>query len=749
MKSKASWLNLDKNTKNIAKIELRKNLFFLLFVPALLTVITLLFLLVLIPINYSQDEFGILQMSDSDFSKLASFLPALVGTLCMIISAIMAYVNFRFLYDRRKIDYFQALPVNRTTQLVAKLLPQFIAITVSFLLTVCCCCAYAAILRANRTKVIFSAKEFLFCMGVSLLGCIAFSLLCNLIAVSAGKTWQYLLLCVLIFFCQKGIAKIFLLPSKMVAGLGMKTASLTSMLLPTSAIGFFPNEYSIGFGTAACGMAAVMICLFFLCTYAYNRRNNECGSFRVGSKLIVAFAAGGTVLNGFAFIVRPAGFAWNILIGAVAGFVIFLLAGLIFYKKPLEKTLLLTYAATTVFMGLLLVFCGTGGFGWSNRLPTTEQIDSVTVKTDYGMETHFRSDWKTAYFDYTVYNENNKKEYTLTQQQSIKTALQVHALALQKQRQESFAQCNNTLRFEYRLKNGKVLTRPVYFNDYSLKQDNSLLYTDRLDALAEVREALVTKYDVSAYAPVIRFSQTQDNLPKYEIVNDIGMLRSIYEEYMNLSYEQALEACKPLADNLCVEVEFTSKVKNPKCEIRSAYADAYYDESEQINIIEMKLPFTCEKTRQYCLRLNGIRRLVDIEDVSASDIKAVVKSELIRYGYYYDDVFFSSDEDKDEEMQKMVQDIQESILGRVPLNMDTGISCIDYSDVVNITDSQKDQSALQIILTQIAEHQSISQNEGSLGYAVYFVLKDRSVTPYYYINSAPLFEEEIAQRAEG
>jgi len=127
MKSIPSLLILDKNTKSNIKIELRKNLFFLLFVP-----LSALLLSVLVCVFFSDIYYE--EAGGSHFiEEFSSFIPAMLGLFCTGMAAIMAFRNYRFLYNRRMVDLFQALPVSRNTQIFSKSVPALLSIVLAFL----------------------------------------------------------------------------------------------------------------------------------------------------------------------------------------------------------------------------------------------------------------------------------------------------------------------------------------------------------------------------------------------------------------------------------------------------------------------------------------------------------------------------------------------------------------------------------------------------------------------------------------
>ena len=76
----------------------------------------------------------------------------------------------------------------------------------------------------------------------------------------------------------------------------------------------------------------------------------------------------------------------------------------------------------------------------------------------------------------------------------------------------------------------------------------------------------------------------------------------------------------------------------------------------------------------------------------------------------------------------------ENVFGKYPFNQD-----IIYTSV-DVTDENYTPQAFNTLLKQVkdpAPKTLTEQDHGSFGYAVFFVLKDGRVTPYYYAKTCP------------
>lgn len=736
MKLTTSWLKTDKSLKVGIKNELRRNLFFLLFTPFFAGLVSLA--AAAFYISLSGDYVENTQVFEVE--QLTYLIPYVTGALCLFIGAIMSFVNFRFLYNRRTVDFFQALPVNRTTQFVAKAVPQLIVSASSFLFSIAVPFIIKFALKIQGSKIIFSPKSLLICTVLSFLGVMANIFLYNFVAVSVGKTWHFILFYFLSAFAQDGVAKLFVLPSAQIPGFGVKWASLSHVFIPSYAIGFSPSKYGVGSGVVALGICAVAFVLFLLGMWQYNRRKNECAGFSLSGRLMIALLTGGTALNFFSWVKTPSKFYFNIIIGCVLSFILFILAGAIFFKKPFEKNLFAEYGILAIVMSALLCFCSTGAFSLANRLPQVGQIDFVEVQTDDELETTTSNSLKDGFSFFATkleedYTDNNELSYNLKASESISKVLEVHSLANKEFKERSTAMNNSTIRFKYHLKNGRTITRPVYYNNLDFTEYS---YSERIGALPEARKILLKEYDPKAYAPVINF--VFDAWESNFTINNYDMLADIYNDYLALSYDEALSACNNDIDNMQVTVLFANKKDYPNKVINSSdYNVLYSGDVDFFSEIELKLPKSCKKTLGHLMKLCNITGFATIDDVNENTVEFVVKEEILSSDYY------SPFETKSNLPYELlgVRFASENVFGKYPLSGE--YSFLQSAGIV-LSGSETDKKALELLKTEIALNQTVKNNDDeNLGYAVSFKLKDGSITPVYYVRDAVRFTGEFEE----
>ena len=223
MKNIKALFTFDKNMKRIIGMEMKGNLFFLLFIP--LFALAIGSFIAFTAMSFYADEPMMMGHYDLDLSARA--ICTFFGLFGNLMGAIAAFVNFRYLYNRRKVDFFEAQPLKRSTRFVSKTVPISLALVITGILYFC----IPLFLKLSLPKtavVAFHMKNCVLMMLITLLSVLADYLLFVLLAVSAGKAWHYILLALFTYTAQSCVADAFFLPSEQIAGLGQVPASLAA-----------------------------------------------------------------------------------------------------------------------------------------------------------------------------------------------------------------------------------------------------------------------------------------------------------------------------------------------------------------------------------------------------------------------------------------------------------------------------------------------------------------------------------------
>ena len=209
-------------------------------------------------------------------------------------------------------------------------------------------------------------------------------------------------------------------------------------------------------------------------------------------------------------------------------------------------------------------------------------------------------------------------------------------------------------------------------------------------------------------------------------------MREIYQEYLNLSYDEAVQALSGGADNMAVTIYFYRPIYATKEGLREHYLYSGADDAKSITLY---LPFSAEKTRELFMKANGIRGFAALKDVNEKTVSQIHISQInedFSVGGSIFSLFGSNHTTYTLEMQGGFT--PENVFGKYPFNQDIIYTTND------VTDENYTPQAFNTLLKQIkdpAPKTLTEQDHGSFGYAVFFVLKDGRVTPYYYAKTCP------------
>lgn len=729
MTSAISLLKLDKRALAYIKTEMRRNLFFLIFAPCATVIITALLICGFVSFAFD---------SGSITENLISEINFIIGCFNLFVAAAMASFSFRFLYNRRKVDFFGALPINRSTQYFAKSITGIVALLLSFAAEYAVCEAVVFLSKKLFAQnAYFKRGEVAAAFLVTALAVVAMYLLFNFLAASSGKVWHYILLCALSVPAQLGISHLFVIPSDYIAGLGVKAESFKSVFVPLSAFCFVPSKYSVGYGAVIIGMIIMSVLIYLLGVWQYNKHKNENSQFSLSGRIAAGIMIFAVPINFFSTLFAPEKFYISAAIGIPSALVAVIILSLIFYKKPIIKPFMIEFGAVCALCTVLLAFSATGAFGWSGRLPDTNRIETVKV-TVTGKQLPDKTSDRFEYYEDIV----EDKKFEFSKAESFEQVEKINQIL--NKRFNSNEPANNTLSvcFEYTLKNGSVIKRTVNECEYNEENETSI---NMLAAIKESRERKINEIDFSNKVPVIDFGN--DYLNSKEAVADHDMLQDIFEEYVALEYEDALAAMKDDADNMQVQISYLRSdyerfyTNGPKIvkygassSWKSLNSEYYDDVTTTGRTILISLPASCEKTLKHFMTLKGIPEFVSLEDADISQIAyakvaKVAKSddtddtEIINF----DDYYYASVE-------------SEKLLGKYSLNTDLD----EYFELADISKHSND-----VVLKRIVEDIDTKdiRMKGDKGNAVYFILKDGSRTPVYYsrYSSTGFVFEEITE----
>lgn len=152
----------------------------------------------------------------------------------------------------------------------------------------------------------------------------------------------------------------------------------------------------------------------------------------------------------------------------------FITMSLIETTIKLNKNKLFGIIAPVSVVGLILIFAFSGGLGYENRIPDTEDIKSIDISTTFQCGEMFDTE---SSVEYTLSIQNNYM--TFTTENDFNVIKSIHKTILENRDNDTA----EALTITYTLKNGKTLTRDYQY--LSEKSAGSLLSLWKTDATNE------------------------------------------------------------------------------------------------------------------------------------------------------------------------------------------------------------------------------------------------------------------------
>ena len=153
----------------------------------------------------------------------------------------------------------------------------------------------------------------------------------------------------------------------------------------------------------------------------------------------------------------------------------FITMSLIETTIKLNKNKLFGIIAPFSVVGLILIFTFSGGLGYENRIPDTEDIKSIDISTTFQCGEMFNTE---SSVEYTLSMQNNYM--TFTTENDFNVIKSIHETILENRDSDT----GEALTITYTLKNGKTLSRD--YQHLSKKSAGSLLSLWKTDATNEL-----------------------------------------------------------------------------------------------------------------------------------------------------------------------------------------------------------------------------------------------------------------------
>lgn len=449
---------------------------------------------------------------------LNASMPWMLLPLLWLFALIFTVSLFRYLHDKRSVDLFHSLPVRREDLLLGRLAAEITALAVPLLAMELICLLILLIFGVPLQEpldlgALWMRILFLLLDTLALLGLMIFFLVC------CGTVFDAVIST--ISFCA-GLPLLVLLSTEYIrmALPGYAGDSLPMFLY--RAMNPFLGAIILSHTVTAPVLlwwllyAAVLIAASIL---LYRRRPSEAAenafAFPLPRVLIrfVVSACFGMILGLLVYSIYP---RFPFLLSALLGAFLSHLAIEAVYRRGV-KGVWKTMRAYAVLAGMFAVFflvCATGCFGYTTRIPTADQVQSVTFSTSYGTD-----------HSATLYTEDEKgiRTYVASLQalasepESVEQILSLHQSILDRYLASGpFYPMSQGSLFEvrYTLRDGSVFQRCFYSSGFP---EN---FSQRLQEVSRLPEVLRNRIDCFLLTPdsfdAVSVIQTEKEGSAYE-----------------------------------------------------------------------------------------------------------------------------------------------------------------------------------------------------------------------------------------
>ena len=440
----------------------------------------------------------------SVYTKYVSILSFFASALTLVFVVVTAVSQFSYLHQKRSVDLFHALPVGRVAMLLgrycAALTTLFVPILLNFTVTSMVGFSYGIAAQYSFTAVAVQML-WMMLMGTAALTFSVFMAICtgttfDMVISILGINVAYPLL----VFASSTFA------SQLLPGLKIELSPQSTVLTALSpfAAAFLPlintseNTGSGRFNTSGGFLAWWILFTVFLLAGSillYWKRKSECAESSFAfplPKIIIRFIITAVTGIGFGLVLQtttstPSSFFIGVISGSLAAHIVVEAV----YSRGFQQ-MKQSFGYYGIFAVTFLVFYGvlaTGFFGYDTRLPSADQVESVSVSapgeytkgdTIYDSESHqFIARISPILKDKININK------VIELQRNLNTILRNTSYPYSVNNDE-YARFTLT----YHLKNGRTMKRSYPYYGSGNKDDNEFRASlrDTLDHVAQMEE---------------------------------------------------------------------------------------------------------------------------------------------------------------------------------------------------------------------------------------------------------------------
>lgn len=480
-------------------------------------------------------------MSDytNSIDQILPMLPASVfAAVAIIFSTVITIIVFSYMHNKRKVDLFGSFPLSRRTLFFVR----FAAAVILTVIPVVVIGLVGGMLGLSNFAIIETFKV----IGLILLAVIGNIGFVALISVCCGTVADVIISYIVINgIWPLCVAVCYWFPSSVIPGMsaGDMPTNIYTLLTPSSS--FFTLMFGSGKVIGIVWWALFIIVSITACYFLCKKRKAEVAQnafafsvIEIIIKFITCFVSG----FGLGYMLAHLGldrnsivsqYTWFFVGAIIAVMTANILLHIIFHRglKKYSRSLIecgAVLASITVFLFIVT----SGAFGYDTRVPKTEEIDKVSIKTE---------DLQSFYINGVDILEN----YT-SDKQVIDCVLQIHRSAVENVKKakssgllsitnrgryvygiieddEDNTPYTDNIKIEYKLKNGRSVVRTYKYPYTGNMKDtmNKLRKTDYYQKSINFFEKIPDKYVDEIV--LSQFVKTGDVGSSYEtMVSDVG-----------------------------------------------------------------------------------------------------------------------------------------------------------------------------------------------------------------------------------
>ncbi len=698
------------------------------------------------------------------------------GSMALLLSmavamagAFFAMSAFRFLYSRRQSDFYLSLPVTRRTSYFVKWAVGELILLLAF------CGAGIGIwllprLIPHKWHVRLDAGYGLRLLVVAFAAAAAFYCICLLCAVTAGKVWQYWTLLIGIGGCLPlGLASYAELFPAFLSGLSQQPVRLVTLVSP---LVYVPFGVQGAFRFRYLLLAALVVTAlsFFAGLYFYRRRSGECAEQILSTPVVYVLATTGAALS---LVCLPMLLSlqanqygvYALLCGAGVG-VMVLVCTLVYTRRVIHPAAAVLCSTLVVAVVGTVCLLGVQSSDYRNKVPVAEDVVQVTVQP---MVEDSLIDLPDYLFEPGIHMVSTGTEdfqeladsYTFTDPESVAAMVQVHRECIANAETEALCTGGYKSCFQYKLKNGKILTR--MYTTYGENGTNAIRATKEYkqsQSFAQnsaAKNLLLVSYNNTDRDSVYGIQTMPDNQVEQQ-VDKTAYYAAIRADFMDLT--QADWSYMNLQDPVWSTVSFTiyqvrpgtdsktcSQLESMDAKALRAYYSRYYkthtDDQAPCPVVRtvVYLPSMSAGANRTLklLRQDGLIYGAQNTPPSANQVEFMLVSPIYDDG----DACVLGDPDEDDGYYVLGAN---SLLGGQVVRKDFAALCTE--SFRKVTDSNAISKTLAAV--QPTANQAKLLQKAKSGYAVSFITQDSKVTKMYFVPSAYGYEggQSVATSAD-